>query len=203
MDPEGLPVGRISESGSINAAHKYAEQAKSSKLIAEEFVISSKNMESGDSFSLSAHYYHQAAIEYSLLSSHEKSAFYHQESATQHHNAAIQYEKSGNFEKSITEHFAAGVQHHFAALQYEVIDDPKNMRKQLSESLLHKRMAKFGSDYVLPPKHQSRYLDVSDIVCKEGFELLLKNTTKEPTCIKSSHVAELIERGWASRMLND
>lgn len=203
LDPEGLPVGKISESGSVDAVRIHVEQAESSKLNAEQFVNSSQNMESGDAFSLSAYHYHQTALEYSLLSIHKKSAFYHQESAIQHHNAATQYEKLDAYEKSIAEHYAAGVQHHFASVQYDIIDDQENMRKQLSESLLHKRMAKFGSDYVLPPKHQSRYLDVDDITCKEDFELLLKSTTKEPSCIKSSNVIKLIERGWAIRILDN
>lgn len=69
--------------------------------------------------------------------------------------------------------------------------------------ILHKIMAKFGLDYVLPPKHQSRYLDVDDITCKEDFEILLKSTTKEPSCIKSSNVIKLIERGWAIRILDN
>ncbi len=59
-------------------------------------------------------------------------------------------------------------------------------------------MAKFGSDYVLPPKQQMRWLaDTSDLSCKEGLELVLKSTTKEPACVKHSSVEKLIERGWA------
>lgn len=73
-------------------------------------------------------------------------------------------------------------------------NDQENMRKHLSESLLHKRMAKFGSDYVLPPKHQSRFLDVNEIICTENFELLIKTITKEPAYIKSIHSEKLIDR---------
>lgn len=200
IDPEGLPVGSITESGSLDAAQRYVEQADLSKIEAEKFLKVSQNIESSDAFTMSADYYNQAAHEYALLGIPEKTAIYHQESAVQHHNAAIQYEKVENYERSIVEHYNAGIQHHFAALQYDILNDQENMRKQLSESLLHKRMAKFGSDYVLPPKHQSRFLDVNDITCKENFELLLKATTKEPYCIKSPNVTKLIERGWAIRI---
>lgn len=63
-------------------------------------------------------------------------------------------------------------------------------------------MTKFGSDYVLPPKHQARFMDIDDMSCKEGFELVLKSTTKDPSCVKSSSVEKLSERGWAIKIIN-
>ena len=203
MDPEGLPVGSITETGSAEAAQEHIEKAESSIIEAEKFLAISKDFEAAEAFSLAANHYNKAALEYSLLGNNEQSAISHQKSAAQHHNAAKQYENADDYEKSIIEHYNAGIQNHFAAIQYEFINQQENMRKQLSESLLHKRMAKFGSEYVLPPKHQARYLDVNDITCKENFELLIKITTKEPVCIKSIHSEKLIDRGWATRILEE
>ena len=202
LDPEGLPVAQIAQTGSIEAAQGHVDQADSLKMDAEQFAESMKHAESGETFAVAANHYHQAALEYSLLDDHNKAALYHKASADLHHTSAIQYEKTGNFEKSIAEHYEAGVHHHFASIQYDAIDDEKSMREQLSKSLLHKGMAKFGSDYVLPPKHQARFIDIDDMSCKDGFELVLKSTTNEPSCIQFSSIVKLLERGWAIKIPN-
>ena len=36
----------------------------------------------------------------------------------------------------------------------------------------------------------------TEVVCKEGFELLLKTSDGSPACVKESSVDKLIERGW-------
>ena len=36
----------------------------------------------------------------------------------------------------------------------------------------------------------------TEVVCKEGFELLLKTSDGSPACVKESSVSKLIERGW-------
>ena len=201
LDPEGLPVGNIAEVGSIEEAKGHVEEADNVVLKAKEFTDSLQNLESAESFMEAAHHYHLAALEFALLDDREKAALYHHEAAVQHHNAAIQYEKANEFGKSVIEHYEAGIHHHFAAVQYGFLDDQKSKGRHLSESLLHKGMAKFGSDYILPPKHQARFMtDLSDISCKEGFEMVLKSTTKEPACVKPSSAAKLIERGWAIRV---
>jgi len=38
----------------------------------------------------------------------------------------------------------------------------------------------------------------TEVVCKEGFELLLKTTDGSPACVKESSVEKLIERGWGT-----
>jgi len=202
LDPEGLPVGQISQTGSIEAAQSYVDQARSLKADAEKFAESIQHTKSGEAFSVAANYYHKAALEYALLNDHNTSALHHKLSADLHYASAIQYEKIDNYKKSIGEHFEAGVHHHFAAIQYDAVDDEKSRREQLSKSLLHKGMAKFGSDYILPPKHQARFMDIDDMSCKEGFELVLKSTTKDPSCIKYSSVEKLSERGWAIKIPN-
>jgi hypothetical protein len=36
----------------------------------------------------------------------------------------------------------------------------------------------------------------TEVVCKEGFELLLKTTDGSPVCVKETNVFKIIERGW-------
>ena len=202
LDPEGLPVAQVSQTGSTEAAQSHVDQAASLKMDAEKFAESIQHAEAGEAFSTAANLHHQAALEYALLDEHDKAALHHQMSADLHHISAIQYEKIDDYEKSIVEHYEAGIHHHFVAVQYDILDDQKKMREHLSKSLLHKGMAKFGPDYVLPPKHQARFIDIDDMSCKEGYELVLKSTTKEPSCVKSSSAEKLLERGWAIKIFN-
>ncbi|MDH3856063.1 MAG: hypothetical protein OES27_08080, partial [Nitrosopumilus sp.] len=63
-----------------------------------------------------------------------------------------------------------------------------------------KGMAKFGSDYILPPRHQLQWLaDPSELTCKEGLNMIFKSTTKEPVCVKPETATKLIERGWGQQ----
>ena len=49
----------------------------------------------------------------------------------------------------------------------------------------------------LPPKHQiSSGLEISEVKCKEGLELITKSNTKGAACVKHSSKISLIERGW-------
>ena len=74
-----------------------------------------------------------------------------------------------------------------------------NYGKQFAESLLNKRMTKYGHDYVLSPNLQMRYsLDPHDVVCRSNFELIFKKTNFQPACVKPTSVERLIERGWTS-----
>jgi carboxymethylenebutenolidase len=41
------------------------------------------------------------------------------------------------------------------------------------------------------------------VTCTEGLELVLKQSTGQPACIKPASVAKLIERGWAIHVLPD
>lgn len=197
LDPDGMAMGRVTESGSVDAAKEHVKKANMFYLEANEFIQNSKTKNAGKSFSSSADHYNFAALEYGQLSMHEKAAFNHRNSAEHYFDAAIAYEISEDYENSIISHYNAGVQHHFAALQYGILDDQNNVRKHMSGNILHKRMAKFGSDYVLPPNLQTRFMESPiDISCREGFDLMLKSTTNQPVCVKPSSVAKLIERGW-------
>ena len=53
-------------------------------------------------------------------------------------------------------------------------------------------------DNMSPKKQVMSGVDVHEIQCKDGFELILKASDWSPACCKSSSVDTLIERGWAA-----
>lgn len=58
--------------------------------------------------------------------------------------------------------------------------------------------------YFPPPLKQIKEgVEPSNVTCTEGFELVLKQNTGQPACLKPSSVAKLIERGWAIHVLPD
>lgn len=195
IDPEGVPVGKIAEVGSLEVAEKSVSQAKDVADLALKFneyddVINSHRQ--------AARHYNTAALEYDLLKDHQNAAKYHQEAGLQYHHAALQLENSGQIQESIEHYYLAGVEYHNAALQFLILDDYQNYGKKFAESLLNKRMAKYGSDYVLPPNLQMRYsLDPQEIECKSGLELIFKKIGS-PKCVKPSSVEKLVQRGWGS-----
>jgi len=197
LDPEGMDVARVAESGSLIVAQRYVEEAQGFIERAKEFGDTGYDNQAAVSYNQAAINHHLAALEYSLLKDHENAAKYYHEAAIQHHKAALHFEKYGDFTQSAIQHFKSGVQYHFAGVSFEIMGDDENARKDFTETIIQKRMAKFGSDYVMPPKHQLQWLaDPSEIVCKEGLEILFKSTTKVPVCVKSESTAKLVDRGW-------
>lgn len=49
-----------------------------------------------------------------------------------------------------------------------------------------------------PRKQMKMGVDIHQIQCKSGYELVFKSTNWSPACVKSSSVARLVEIGWAS-----
>ncbi|MDH3192543.1 MAG: hypothetical protein OEM18_07650 [Nitrosopumilus sp.] len=197
QDPEGIPVTRIAKSGSIELAEMQVVQGDKIAELALTFnefdvVINSHRQ--------AARHYNDAALEYSLLEENQNAAKFYQESGLQYHYTAFQLEKSGKLQESTKYHYQAGIQYHNAALQFKTINDYTNYGKQFSESFKHKRMAKYGSDYVLPPKQQMRWLvEPQEIICNEGLELIFKSSNGEPTCFTPSSASKLVQREWARR----
>ena len=197
QDPEGVPVKRIKESGSIKSAELHVSQGDKIAELALKFntfdnVINSHRQ--------AARHYNDAAIEYSLLGDNQNAAKYYQESGLQYHYAASQLETSGKLQESTKHHYLAGIQYHNAALQFKILNDYTNYGKQFSESFKHKRMAKYGSDYVLPPKQQMQWsVEPQEIKCSEGLELIFKSSNGKPTCFTPSSASKLVQRGWAKR----
>lgn len=68
-----------------------------------------------------------------------------------------------------------------------------------SESMTHSQIA-----YFPPPLKQIKDgQNPTHVTCTEGLELVLKQSTGLPACIKPSSVAKLIQRGWAIHVLPD
>ena len=58
--------------------------------------------------------------------------------------------------------------------------------------------------YFPPPLKQIKNgVSPSDVTCTEGLELVLKQSNGQPSCLKPSSVAKLMERGWAIHILPD
>ena len=197
QDPEGTPVARIGESGSIESAEMHIVQGDK---IAELALTFNEFDDVINSHRQAARHYDSAAMEYSLLGENQNAAKYYQESGLQYHYAAFQLENSGKLQESTKHHYLAGIQYHNAALQFKTINDYTNYGKQFSESFKQKRMAKHGSDYVLPPKQQLRWLaEPHEVRCNEGLELVFKSSSGEPACFTPSSASKLVQRGWATR----
>ena len=77
IDPEGVAVERIKESGSIQAAEKYIMQGNELSELALKFV---KYKDVINSHRQAARHYHDATTEYSLLGDNQNAAKYYQES---------------------------------------------------------------------------------------------------------------------------
>jgi len=56
---------------------------------------------------------------------------------------------------------------------------------------------------ITPLKQLKQGISLDKIICSEGLQLVLKQTTGTPHCIKESSVEKLIQRGWAIHFLSD
>ncbi len=72
--------------------------------------------------------------------------------------------------------------------------------KRYFEMLQILRKANLGDDYVLPPRFQMSIIDTpQDLQCREGLELIFKQSNDRPACIKPNTAEKMIERGIAYR----
>ncbi len=51
---------------------------------------------------------------------------------------------------------------------------------------------------ISPKKQSMSGIDIHEIQCREGYDLILKATDGSPICCKASSVDKLIQRGWAA-----
>lgn len=197
LDPEGMAVARVAESGSLESAQRHVQEAKGFVESAKELVDMNFDNQAAVSYIQAAIHYRDAALEYSLLKDHKNAAKFYNEAAVHHHNAALHFEKWSDFTQSVIQYYQSGVQHHFAGISLETIGDYETARKHFTDAIFQKRMAKFGSDYVMPPKHQMQWLaSPYELVCKEGLDIIFKSTTKEPVCVTPETATKLVTRGW-------
>ena len=58
-------------------------------------------------------------------------------------------------------------------------------------------LRKIAEPNILPPLKQMKLgVNVEEIVCKEGLELIFKPSNDFPACVKPTTVEKLVERGW-------
>ena len=198
LDVDGTTGAKISVVGSIQAAQDHLVDAQGFIESAEEFVETGYSNQAGVSFIQAGISYHHAALEYALLEDHENAAMYHHEAALQYEKAAIHFEEWEDYTQSVISYHEAGVHHHAAGVSYQLVGEDRNAGKHFAESILNKGKAKYGSDYVLAPKHQMEWLaDPADISCRPGMELVFKSSDNQPKCLTPESAEKLIERGWA------
>jgi len=71
-------------------------------------------------------------------------------------------------------------------------DERKQFKTDFREKAHDKRLA-----WISPHKQMIAGLDVSEIECREGLDLVLKNSNGRAMCLKSSTAEKMIERGLA------
>jgi hypothetical protein len=77
--------------------------------------------------------------------------------------------------------------------------DDVGFKERFSQLVLHKGMANVDSGFTLSPKLQMYLVyDQSEIVCKDGLEIIFKTSTGDPACVNPSSVKKLVQRGWTS-----
>ena len=76
----------------------------------------------------------------------------------------------------------------------KLLDDPSISLIRTSEN-----NGKVIDNKIIPPLKQLNFGVLShEIVCKDGFELILKSSNHNPVCVTLATATKLIERGWAS-----
>ena len=70
--------------------------------------------------------------------------------------------------------------------------------EEITANVVSEEKMMMGDSSLSPKKQIATGIDPHNVMCKEGLELIFKNSNFQPACVKSSSVAKLIERGWAS-----
>ena len=200
LDVDGTTGAKVAVVGSMQAAQDHLVDAQGFVETAEGFVETGYDNQAGVAFIQAGISYHHAALEYALLEDYDNAAMNHHEAGMQYEKAAIHFEIWKDYSQSVIAYHEAGVHHHAAGVAYQMIGDDRNAGKHFAESILNKGKAKYGSDYVLPPKQQMLWLaDLSDISCRPGMELVFKVSNNEPKCLSPDSAEKLVQRGWATR----
>ena len=200
LDIDGTTGAKITVVGSMQAAQDHLVDAQGFVETAEGFVETGYDNQAGVAFIQAGIAYHHAALEYGLLEDYDSSAMNHHQAGLQYEKAAIHFEIWKDYTQSVIAYHEAGIHHHAAGVAYQMVGDNENAGKHFVESMLNKGKAKYGSDYVLPPKHQMVWLNnPDDISCRPGMDLVFKSSDGEPKCLKPDSAEKLVQRGWATR----
>ena len=55
-----------------------------------------------------------------------------------------------------------------------------------------------GLSKISPRAQMNQGVDSAEVKCRQGFDLVMKNSNGSAACVKSQSVEKLIQRGWAS-----
>jgi hypothetical protein len=76
---------------------------------------------------------------------------------------------------------------------------PVDEKFMMDDTMMKDNMKSNMMDNMASPRMQMKMgVDVHQIQCKSGHDLVFKSTNWSPACVKSSSVARLVEIGWAS-----
>ena len=74
------------------------------------------------------------------------------------------------------------------------------MENTMGQSMEHGLGEQMKKGSQMSPRAQMKHgIASGDVQCREGFELVMKNSDGSAACINSHSVEKLIQRGWASQ----
>ncbi len=80
-----------------------------------------------------------------------------------------------------------------------IIPEEKNLEQLRLLSI--KDTSEQNTKLFSPRQQIANGISPTDVICKEGLELIFKATDESPACVKSETAVKLIERGWGIRTL--
>jgi len=77
-------------------------------------------------------------------------------------------------------------------------DNPDSISVVVPSMAIEKVMAMGGFTLMSPMAQMEHGTDANAVVCKEGLQLMIKSSNGSASCVKTTSVDRLVERGWGS-----
>ncbi len=77
-------------------------------------------------------------------------------------------------------------------------DNPDSISVVMPSMAIEKVMAMGGFTVMSPMAQMEHGTDANAVVCKEGLQLMIKSSNGSASCVKTTSVDRLVERGWGS-----
>ena len=77
-------------------------------------------------------------------------------------------------------------------------DNPDSISVVMPSMAIEKVMAMGGFTVMSPMAQMDHGTDANAVVCKEGLQLMIKSSNGSASCVKTTSVDRLVERGWGS-----
>jgi len=85
---------------------------------------------------------------------------------------------------------------------FEVIKEETSTNSPVVTSSTPKPSPPSIIETLSPKKQLAKGISASDVVCKDGLELIFKSTDGSPACVKAETINKLISRGWTINLEN-